>query len=325
MDLAADHAEESSRRDDLELYERLCLARRFDLALTLLVKRAQVHGFLHLSLGQEATAVGACSALQPNDLMVATHRSHAQLVGKGADPSLLMAEVLGRQDGYCHGRGGEMHVAIPELGVIASTGTVGGSLPLAVGAGVAAKLKYPGHVVLCFFGDGASAQGTFHESLNMATVLKLPVIFLCEVNHVAEMSKLDVHLSRPAIAERADVYGCHGRRVDGNDVEAVRACIAEARQLALDGLPVLVESDTYLLSGHYDGAPQTYRTKEEVADAWEREPLERYRRVLLERGHDEAALVERDESARRRIDAAVSFALESPLPEPQWISEDVYA
>lgn len=325
MELATDHLVASPQRDDLELYERLCLARRFDLALSQLVKRAEVHGFLHLSLGQEATPVGACSALRPTDMIVATHRSHAQLIGKGADPNRLMAEVLGRQDGYCQGRGGEMHVAIPELGVIASTGTVGGSLPLAVGAGVAAKLKYPGQVVLCFFGDGAAAQGTFHESLNMATVLKLPVIFLCEVNHVAEMSKLDVHLSRQAIAERATVYGCHGKKVNGNDIEAVRDCIAEARQLALDGLPVLVESDTYLLSGHYEGAPQTYRSKEEVADAWLREPLEHYRGALLERGHPEAALVERDENAGRRIEAAVSFALASPLPEPRWIPGDVYA
>lgn len=315
----------ASAPSDLDLYRRLCLARNFDLALSRLVNSAQVHGFVHPSLGQEASAVGACSALQPNDLMVATHRSHAQLLGKGADPSLLMAEVLGRQDGYCHGRGGEMHVAIPELGVIASTGTVGGSLPLAVGAGIAAKLKNPGRVVLCFFGDGASAQGTFHESLNMATVLKLPVIFLCEMNQFAEMSKLDVHLSRQAIAERAMVYGCHGRRVDGNDVEAVQACIAEARQLALDGLPVLVESNTYLLSGHYEGAPQTYRTKEEVAAAWEMEPLRRYRKLLVERGHDEAALTACEESGTSRIELAVSFALESPLPEPTWNREDVYA
>lgn len=325
MSLSADYAEASAPPDDLALYGLLCLAREFDLGLAQLVKRAQVHGFVHLSLGQEASAVGACSALHPSDFIVVTHRSHAQLLAKGADPSLLMAEILGRKDGYSHGRSGEMHVTVAELGVIASTGTVGASMPLAVGAGVAAKVKHPGRVVLCFFGDGAAAQGTFHESLNMATVLNLPVIFLCEMNQFAEMSKLDVHLSRQAMAERAEAYGCHGRRVDGNDVEAVRACITEARELALAGRPVLVESATYLLSGHYEGAPQTYRTTEEVTAAWDREPVQRYRRVLLERGHDEAALVQREASARRGIEIAISFALESPLPESAWSLSEVYA
>lgn len=314
-----------SSNDRLDLYARMCLARSFERMVARLVAEAKIHGFAHLSLGQEATEVGACAALERTDQIVGTHRSHGQLLAKGADPFRVMAEILGRASGYSGGRGGEMHMAIPELGVLATTGVVGAGLPLAVGAGLAAKRLGDTRLVLVFFGDGAVAQGTFHESLNLASLWRLPVIFLCVVNQFAEMSPIALHLARLGVANRADSYGCRGLVVDGNDVEGVRLTVAKAASIARAGEPVLIEAQTFLLTGHYEGADQSYRDAAAVASALERDPVTMFREKLLADGVSAELLSTREESMSRLVAEATTAALKEPLPEPSALNDEVFA
>lgn len=260
--------------DDLsEMYRRMRRIRRFEQHASDLYKKTEIPGFLHLSIGQEATAVGACWHLDERDGITSTHRGHGHCLAKGLDTASMFAELMGKETGTCRGRGGSMHIADPSLGIYGANGIVGAGLPIAVGAATAAQLRETGGVVVAFFGDGAVAQGMFHEAVNLAAVWDLPVVFFCENNHYAEFSPAAAQHRAP-LSARAAGYGIGYEHVDGNDVVAVAdlmAGVIAGRRTG--GGPVLVEAETYRWHGHYEGDPERYRTADEVTGAKERDPL----------------------------------------------------
>ncbi len=303
------------------------LIRFFEEKAEELYMQGLVHGTMHLSVGQEATATGAIFALNPEDYIVSTHRGHGHCIAKGADIRFMMAEFLGKETGYCRGRGGSMHIADIEGGNLGANGIVGSGIPIAVGAGLAIKLRKENRVVLCFFGDGAANTGAFHESLNMAAIWHLPVIFLCENNLYA----MSTHVSRAFpienIADRASAYGIPGIVVDGNDFFEVYKATKIAADRARQGEgPTLIECKTYRWKGHSRGDPQRYRPKEEI-DAWKRkDPIARFKNILVTKGIiTEIEALEIEEEAKKLIEEAVRFALESPEPSPINIEQEVYA
>src|SRR5580658_2548114 len=238
----------------LEIYRRMLRIRRFEEQGTRLFSAGKIPGAYHASIGQEATIVGACMALRHDDLMTGTHRSHGHPIGKGADLKGLMAELMGKETGICKGRGGSMHLADNSVGIIGESAIVGGGIPLATGCGLSAKVLGTDRVTLCFFGDGAVNQGTFHESLNMASLWKLPVIYLCENNGYAITTSVAQSHGQPSIARRADGYGMPGVTVDGQDVVAVHSATEEAVARARSGHgPTLIEAKTYRFDEHQVG------------------------------------------------------------------------
>lgn len=292
--------------------------------------RSQLPGFLHNSIGQEAEVVGACMALRENDYMTGNHRSHGHPIGKGAELAPLMAELFGKSTGVCKGKGGSMHLAAFSVGSLGESGIVGSLMPVAVGAGLSARLRGTDQVCLCFFGDGAANCGPFHEALNLAAVWKLPVIFLCENNGYATHTPQAQTTPISDIARRAYGYDIPGVIVDGQDVVAVHRCVAAAvrRARAGDG-PTLVEAKTYRYCEHFEAGPEyqvpPYRTRCEV-EAWRaRDPIDMFHarlRVagrLTEREFEHLAAEVRDE-----VDAAVAFAEQSPLPAPSELFEHVF-
>ena len=313
---------------DVEILRTMWRIRRFEEQVIRFFQRGLIRGSTHVSIGQEATAAGACAALNPTDWITSTHRGHGHVIAKGAELAPAMAEVLGRADGTCNGKGGSMHIADLELGILGANGLVGGSLAIATGAAFTSQVTGDDRVTLCFFGDGALAEGLFHEAATLAGLWGLPVIFLCEMNAFAEFTRAEVVLPIPAeeLHRRADGYGFPGLAVDGNDPLAVRDAVAEARERALtDGRPTLIVAHTYRLEGHNIGDPESYRTKEERSAARERDPIPRYGDVLVERGLLEPQDVERlGEEARAEAAAAVEFALASPLPDLAELTTDVY-
>jgi len=289
--------------------------------------RGMVHGTMHLSVGQEASAVGAVSALEPNDYILSTHRGHGHCIAKGADIKLMMAEFLGKETGYCRGRGGSMHIADVEAGNLGATGVVGDGIPISVGVGLSIKLQRQDRVVLCFFGDGAANTGSFHEALNMASIWKLPVIFVCENNQYAMSTPVKKAFPIENIADRAAAYGMPGVVVDGNDVLAVYRATKEAVERARRGDgPTLIECKTYRWKGHSKSDQQRYRTREEV-EAWKKkDPISRFRSRLIKEGiitEEGAERIERE--AKETIEEAVRFAQNSPEPSLEGIEEEVYA
>src|SRR4051794_21443132 len=262
-----------SDTDLLELHRRMLVIRGFEERVSVLYRDGDVPGFVHLSIGQEATAVGACWHLRRDDVITSTHRGHGHCLAKGLDPDHMMAEHMGKETGTCRGRGGSMHIADPDHGIFGANGIVGAGLPISVGAGTAAQLRQQQGVVVAFFGDGAVAQGMFHESVNLAAVWDLPIIFFCENNHYAEFSKAaDQH--RATLKERAVGYGIPYFQVDGNDVVAVAELMNDVLDQTRSGNgPFLVEAITYRWHGHYEGDPERYRTGEELSSWQERDPL----------------------------------------------------
>jgi len=289
--------------------------------------RGMVHGTMHLSVGQEASAVGAVSALEPDDYILSTHRGHGHCIAKGADIKLMMAEFLGKETGYCRGRGGSMHIADVEAGNLGATGVVGDGIPISVGVGLSIKLQRQDRIVLCFFGDGAANTGSFHEALNMASIWKLPVVFLCENNQYAMSTPVKKAFPIENIADRAAAYGMPGVVVDGNDVLAVYRATKEAVERARRGDgPTFIECKTYRWKGHSKSDQQRYRTREEV-EAWKKkDPISRFRSMLIREGiitEEEAERIERE--AKETIEEAVRFAQNSPEPSLEGIEEEVYA
>lgn len=309
----------------LEQYRRMRRIRRFEERAGQLYRDTEVPGFLHLSIGQEATAVGACWPLRPGDAITSTHRGHGHCLAKGLPPAPMFAELMGRDAGTCHGRGGSMHIADPSLGVYGANGIVGAGLPIAGGVATAFRLRGGDGVVVAFFGDGAVAQGMFHEAVNLAAVWDLPVIFCCENNHYAEFSRAaDQH--RAGLAERAAGYGVDYAHVDGNDVVAVADLMTKLVDERRRGAgPVLVEAETYRWHGHYEGDPERYRDAAEVAEWRRRDPLARTRSRLLATGLDPAALEAVDAEVEAEIEAAVEFARAAPEPSPSSLGEYVVA
>jgi 2-oxoisovalerate dehydrogenase E1 component len=302
----------------LGLLERMAVIRRFEERAAELYRDGEIPGFVHLSIGQEATAVGACWPLDDGDGIVSTHRGHGHCLAKGASPEGMMAELMGRATGTCGGLGGSMHIADTAKGVYGANGIVGAGLPIACGVASAFGILGRGDVVVAFFGDGAIAQGAFHEAVNLAAVWRLPVVFLCENNGYAEFSPFAAQHPVPVL-ERAAAYGIPAHHVDGNDIEAVALTMARLVGGLRDGSrpgPVLVEATTYRIHGHYEGDPQRYRAAGEVEE-WKtaRDPLAVAAARLTDRGVDPAEITTVLERAAARVEAAVTAARAAPAPE----------
>ncbi len=310
-----------------ELYRMMLRIRRFEEEVILLNQKQMVPGFIHSYIGEEATAVGACAALNEDDYIVSTHRGHGHIIAKGCDVKLAMAELFGKVDGYCRGKGGSMHIADARRGVIGANGIVGAGMPIACGAGLAAQLEKHRRVVLCFFGDGASNQGTFHESLNLASVWKLPVVFICENNLYAISVSQEVHQNVRNVSKRAVSYGIPGYSIDGNDVLGVAETVSKAVSHARDGSgPSLVETKTYRWRGHSEADPvYGTRSREEVEGWKEKCPIKRFCGYLSsEAGFTESELDEIDAAVQIEIGEAVAYAQASENPHPAAALEDVY-
>lgn len=311
----------------LGMYRSMVRVRLFETAVEKLFAANQIPGFVHLSIGQEGSSVGACSALRSDDYITSTHRGHGHMIAKGADIRRMMAELFGKKDGYCKGKGGSMHIADFGIGVLGANGVVAGGFPIAVGAGLSAKLRKTDQVTMCFFGDGASNRGPFHEALNMAAIWKLPVIFMCENNQYASTTSASYSLSVTDVSTRAAGYGMPGLTVEGNDILKVLSAVTKAVKRARKGEgPSLVEAKTYRYKGHYEGDPQRYRSNEEIEKAMENDPIDRFKNYLSQKGflstRKERALVKEIE---KEIEEAVSFAEASPFPEPEEALEDLYS
>lgn len=310
----------------LELYRRMTLIREFELRVAALFAAGELPGFVHLYLGQEAVAVGVCAALRDSDYITSTHRGHGHLLAKGGDPRRMMAELYGKATGYCKGKGGSMHIADPAIGILGANGIVGAGIPIATGAALTARLRHTDGVAVAFFGEGASNEGTFHESLNLAAARRLPAIFVCENNLYGVSTFIGRVTGNQEIADRAAGYGIPGIQVDGNDVAAVHAVAstAVARARAGEG-PTLIEAKTYRWKTHFEGEPDTYRPPEEVADWKRRDPIPRFAERLIQDGVSQASLGTIEEEVRVRVAEAVEFGRQGPHPEPSDALIDVYA
>ena len=310
------------RTGQLELFSRMLRIRRFEEAII------AHHPVGHMSIGQEAAIAGACMALRDDDYVTGTHRSHGHPIGKGAEIAPLMAEIFGKRTGICKGLGGSMHLTDTKVGLIGESAIVGGGLPLATGAGLSIQVRRTDQVSLCFFGDGAANQGTFGESLNMAAIWKLPVIYFCENNGYAVTTSVEKSHGQPDVARRADGYGMPGVIVDGQDAEAVHAVtVAAVARARAGGGPTLIEAKTYRFDEHSNRLhiPIRYRSDEEVAHyRTRRDPIELYRDILGSRGL-QAELEATEAAVGRQMDAAVQFARESPEPEVQDMLDSLYS
>jgi TPP-dependent pyruvate/acetoin dehydrogenase alpha subunit len=288
-------------------YQLMRLSRRFEETVHEQFHEGNVPGPLHLSIGQEAVAVGGIWPLRETDVIVSTHRGHHHCLAKGARPDRMMAELLGRADGYSRGRGGSMHVAIPEIGLLGTNGIVGGGIPIGTGAALGLQIDGRDDVAICFFGEGAAANGVFGEALNTASLWKLPIVFICENNRYVELTPQSVHVAG-RIWKRAEGYDMPGLEVDGNDIDAMTAAVegAVGRARAGEG-PTLIEAETYRWFGHYAGDKAAYRDEAEVETGRAGDPLVRARAELSPDDADAA-----DAAVEEEIGAALEFALASP-------------
>ena len=315
-------------RDRLvDAYRRMRTIRGFEEKLVELVAAGRLAGFLHLYAGEEAVAVGVCAHLADRDIVSSTHRGHGHCIAKGVDVRGMMAELFGRATGTCKGKGGSMHIADLDRGMLGANGIVGAGLGLAAGAALTAKLKKTGGVSIAFFGDGASNQGQFHEALNIAAIWKLPVVFVCENNGYGEATPMEFVTSVLDIAERAKSYAMHSLIADGMDFFDVyeKAGEAIARARTGDG-PTLLECKTYRFMGHYIGDNLAYRSKEE-SEMWKqkRDPLDRFEAHVLEAGLVDADTLRTvDGDVVRLLEESVAFAEASPFPTPDQVTTDVY-
>ena len=320
-------AKKENPKETIELLRRMWLIRAFEEKVSALYAERQIVGLLHLGIGQEAVAVGALSLLRNDDYVYGGHRSHGHAIAKGADINKLMAEIAGRATGYCGGKGGSMHIVAKECGFITATGVVGGTIPLALGAAFAAKERKKGQIAVVFFGDGAGQSGPFHESLNIASLWKLPVIFICENNGYAEFTPLSAHTKIERLAQHAKTYGIPESTVDGNDLFAVRDAMTAAVEKCRAGKgPVFVECLTHRLRGHYEGDPAKYRELSQLAEWKKKDPIARVARALKSKKAITDAQLEAIESeAHALADKAAEFSLSSPWPADDSVGSQVYA
>jgi len=311
----------------IEMYKRMELIRHFEYTVNELYARGKIFGALHLYAGEEAVAVGVCANLRPDDYAVSTHRGHGHCIAKGADVKRLMAELFGRSTGVCKGKGGSMHLADVSVGMLGASGIVGGGIPLAAGAGLSAKYRGTDQVAVGFFGDGASNQGVFHESLNLASIWDLPVIYVCENNQYAESTAVSAAMRVKNVADRAAAYAMPGKVVDGMDVIAVHEAAKQAVERARQGEgPTLIECKTYRFEGHEMGdAHDLYRSKEEVEQWKKRCPIRRLRQMLISSGGlTEREAEKMEQEVKKQIEDAIKFADESPYPDPEEALRDVF-
>jgi pyruvate dehydrogenase E1 component alpha subunit len=311
----------------LEMYRRMVRIRQFELAATNLFKRGQLKGTVHTYIGMEASGVGVCMALRTDDLIAGTHRSHGHNIAKGADLRRMMAELLGKETGYCKGRGGSMHIAAFETGSLGALAVVASGIPLAVGAGLAFQMRGEDRVAVPFTGDAGSNTGNWHESLNMAAAWNLPVVFVLENNHWGVSTRIEDMVCEPDLSKRAAGYGIPGVRVDGFDVLAVHeaATVAVARARAGDG-PTLLVTESYRIDGHYAGEPEVYRDKAEVAEYRAKDPIARFRGLALaERLLSEEDLDAVDAEVAALIEESLAFARAGAEPDPSTAMDYIYA
>jgi TPP-dependent pyruvate/acetoin dehydrogenase alpha subunit len=311
------------------MYYRMWLIRIFDQSAYSLYHRDLIRGTTHAYIGEEAVAVGACAALNRDDYITSTHRGHGHCLAKGGDPRAMMSELLGKATGYCKGKGGSMHIADLDLGILGANGIVGGGIGIATGAAYSADLRGSRQVAVCFFGDGASNQGILMEAANMAALWKLPVIYLCEENKYAEFSPSLPFIAAERIEQKASGFGLPGQTVDGNDVLAVYRAVGGAVDRARRGEgPTFLVAQTYRIEGHTVGDPLTYRPAGEV-DEWKssaRHPISRFGQYLIgQEGFSEDELDALRQKAEAEIEEAVAYAIDSPEPDINSLWEDVYA
>lgn len=311
----------------LGFYSTMVTIRKFEEKASELFAAGKIPGFVHLYIGEEAVATGVCANLKTKDFITSTHRGHGHLIAKGGKVDLMMAELFGKTSGYCKGKGGSMHIADVELGILGANGIVGAGQPIATGAAFACKYRKTDAVVICFFGDGASNRGTFHESLNMASIFKLPVVFVCENNMYGISVSQKYHMNINDVSDRALAYGIPGVTVDGNDVVAIYEAAAEAIHRARQGDgPSLIECKTWRHKGHFEGDPQTYKNPEEQAEWIGKDPIPRLEQKLLSLGYVQKADLEKIKAEKgKMIEAAVRFAETSLDPSPADVLTDVYA
>ena len=320
-------AEEMDRAAAEALLHSMCLIRAFEEKVSEMYAKVEIAGLLHLSIGQEAVAAAMGSLLRREDAMYSGHRAHGHALAKGADPGRLMAEIAGRAAGYCGGKGGSMHLSAPEVSFMTATGVVGGTIPLALGSALAFKEAGQGNVASVFFGDGAMNSGSFSESLNIASLWKLPVVFVCENNGYAEFTPISAHTLVERASEHATLFHIPAVTVDGNDLPAVldAAAPAVAHARAGEG-PSLVECLTYRLRGHYEGDPNKYRELSEMADWKAKDPIQRFVAWATDRKLLSPKAVDRIQSeAASAIETAASFARSSPPASPDTVATQVYA
>ncbi len=307
--------------------ETMWLIRRFEEAVDDLFARGLMHGTMHLSIGQEASATGACFALRDDDAITSTHRGHGHCIAKGADLERMMAELLAKETGYCRGRGGSMHIADVATGNLGANGIVAGGIPIAAGAALAYRLQGIDRVVMSFFGDGATNEGAFHEAVNLAAIWKLPVVFLCENNKYGMSFSTEKSIAVETIAERSAAYGIPGVTVDGNDVEAVHETVTTAVERARSGAgPTLVEALTYRWKGHSKSDKNLYRTREEISGWRDEDPIGRFESLVVERGVLHASDIEEIRAAATNdIRDAARRANAAPDANPDDLLAAVFA
>jgi len=311
----------------IEIYRKMLTIRRFEEAIYDLYRNGKMPGLAHLYIGEEAVAVGVCAALRPDDYITSTHRGHGHVLAKGGLPRRMMAEVCGRVDGYCRGKGGEMHIADLSLGILGANGIVGGGLGIATGAAYTAKVRKTGQVSVAFFGEGGINQGIFYETLNLAVIWKLPLIYVCENNHYGEYTPWQNVTAGQRIIDRALAMGAAAIQVDGNDPLAVYDATSQATERARRGEgPTLIECLTYRYTGHHVGEPgKGYRSDEEIKDWLQRDPIPRFERYLLENHLASSNDLEQvQDEVAQTIAEAVAFALAAPFPDPSELTQHVF-
>ncbi len=317
---------ETNKRELIDLYRTMLRIRSFEEQCIQLSHKGLVGGSLHLYIGEEAVAAGSISVVNKDDYIASTHRGHGHCIAKGADIGRMFAELLGKETGYCKGRGGSMHIADVKIGMLGANGIVGAGIPIAVGAALAIKYREGKQVVLSFFGDGATSTGAFHEGVNMAAIWRLPVIFICENNMYAITTPISRSCALSHVADRANGYGMPGVVIDGNDVLAVRDATLQAVNRARKGDgPTLIECKTYRWLGHHMGDDGKYRPPGEL-DMWkERCPIKNFRQWLSKEGRvTEGELKGVEKETAQEIEAALKFAYDSAPADPKGVLEDVY-
>ena len=315
-----------SKEQHGDLYLKMAQTRIFEETAARLFVEGKVHGTAHFCIGEEATGVGVCSALEKEDMITQTHRSHGQAIGKGMDINKMMAEFLGKETGYCKGKGGCMHIADFSVGSLGANGVVGGGIPVAVGAALSQKYFKRPNMTVSFFGDGAANEGAFHESLNLASIWQLPILFVCVNNYYGMSTHITRSMHIDDISIRASSYGMKGIALDGNDILLIYEETRKARDYVLANGPMLMVLNTYRWMGHSKSDSQVYRTKEEVNQWKEKCPIKRYRDYLLKEEYFTREEIDGfDKKAQEDIASAVSFADASPELPIEKIFDDVYA
>lgn len=311
----------------MDMYENMLRIRKFEEAAMNLFAEGHIHGFVHLYLGEEAVATGACANLNKDDFITSTHRGHGHIISKGGDLNLMMAELFGKATGYCKGKGGSMHIADATKGILGANGIVGAGHNIATGAGLSIKYRNTDQVCVCFFGDASTNQSTFHEALNLSSIWKLPVVFVCENNGYGISLSQEKHQAIKDISDRAVAYNIPGITVDGNDVFAVNEAVDEAVKRARKKQgPTLIECKTYRQRGHFEGDPTVYRSDEELQEWLEKDPIPRMEAFLIENNVvSQEGMDELNVKVASAVDAAIKFAQESPYPSLESTVEDVYS